>query len=74
MEEKQKNLKQFLESLSNEDLLQIFNFSRDILNLQTISSFKRKHGLSYNGVRFKKNLRTKIQKIELIVDNEKQKS
>ena len=54
---------------SNMELIKIFEAIRDYLKLQTITSFRKKHGLSYNGVKFKKNLRTKILKTEYIVDN-----
>lgn len=71
MNTKQEEVRKYLSSLSNEDLLQVFNITKDILDIQTISSYKRKHKMSYNGVRFKKNLRTSIQNIELIIDNGK---
>jgi len=57
--------------LENEDLLEIWShIGNDILNLQTITSYKNKHKCAYNGVKFKKNLRGYLQKKEYIVDNE----
>lgn len=55
--------------LSNDDLLNIFEYIRDVLNLQTIETFRQKYGLSYNGVKYKKNKRTYIQGKQYIVDN-----
>jgi hypothetical protein len=54
--------------MTTEEKLRQFNQLCDELNLQTIVSFSKKHGITYNGVQYKKNLRTNIQGIELIVD------
>ena len=56
--------------IPDNDLVIIFELIRDKLNLQTIRSFSIAHNLSYNGVRFQKNLRTHIMDREYIVDNE----
>jgi len=62
---------QELQDLNNQELVEIFEAVRDRLNLQTIQTFRKRHGLSYNGVQFKKNLRTWVQKTQYIVDNDR---
>ena len=62
---------QELQDLNNQELVEIFEAVRDRLNLQTIQTFRKRHGLSYNGVQFQKNLRTRVQKTQYIVDNDR---
>ena len=56
--------------IDNKQLVNNFEEIRDYLNLQTITSFSEEHECSYNGVKFKKNLRTSIKNTEYIVDND----
>ena len=62
------------ERLTNSELVGEFEAIRDKLNLQTITSYKNAHGCSYNGVKFRKNLRTEVQETEYIVDNETERA
>jgi hypothetical protein len=55
--------------LENEDLVQIFEHIGIILNLQTLSNYAKRNNISYNGALKRKLLKTKIDKIEFIIDN-----
>lgn len=56
--------------LENSDLVQIFEHIGIILNLKTITNYAKANNISYNGALKRKTDKTKIDKVEFIIDNE----
>lgn len=57
------------DELSNDDLVQLIEFVGGFLNLKTIPDYAKANGLSYNGVKNNRAIKT-IFNIQFVIDND----
>lgn len=65
-------LKHLISKLSTTQLIELFEFIRDLLRLATVTEYAKKHGHSYNGIDKGKDapLSTTISNKKFIIDRD----